>query len=182
MIVFPCSPESPMPLPGVDAPSQPVYLPEAEDSPEVVPAFGVPWEPTPFVITNSFDDDDEDSDLDEVQPEDDEDVYEEVETFEDFDDDFDEDFEDEFDEDYEDLDKLDDDEAIEREIAAEDAEAGRFEEDFGDVDGRAHFIPDGTLSEEILLPEEELSDVVPDADFSEFDDEEEEEEFNDFDD
>ncbi|MDO4571530.1 MAG: hypothetical protein Q4D38_14190 [Planctomycetia bacterium] len=131
-------------------------------------------EALPFVF-NSFDDD-EDDDLDEVPDEDDEDIYKEVETYEDFDDDFDEDFEDEFDEDYEDIDKIDEEE-IEQEIG--DEPAIPTEEEFGDIGGKITFIPDGAelgLSEEILIVEDDIEEV--DGDFVDFEDEDEE--FSDF--
>lgn len=137
----------------------------------------------PIVITDSFDDDDDDDDMDDVPDDDDEDIYEEVEAFEDFDDDFDEDFEDEFDEDYEDLAKIDD-EDLEDELDDDtNGTPARYEEEFGDIDGQTRFIPDGAemeLSEEILLGDDDLSGNAG-SNFNEFDDDEENQGYGDFD-
>ncbi len=135
----------------------------------------------PAVITNSYDDDDDDDDMDDVPDEEDDDIYEEVEQFEDFDDEFDEDFEDEFDEDYEDLARIDDEE-IEGEDDDVSGISPRYEEEFGDVDIRTKFIPDGAemgLNEEVLISEDDLEE----SDTSDFDDFEDDdaEEFNEYD-
>jgi len=135
-----------------------------------------------LIITNSFDDEDEDDEMEDVPDEEDDDVYEEVEAFEDFDDDFDEDFEDEFDEDYEELARIDD-EDIEDEDEDSANAPSRYEEEFGDVDGQAKFIPDGgdmPLNEEVLLSEDDL-DESDASDFDDFADDDEGEEFNEFD-
>ncbi|MDO4575825.1 MAG: hypothetical protein Q4D98_11490 [Planctomycetia bacterium] len=158
-----------------------VFFPSWDAQAAVIPGLGTyPTKETyPPIVTDSYDDEDEDVDDDDLDEDDipDDDVFEDEDTYEDFDDDFDEDFEDEFDEDYEDLDKIDDDE--EEEVGDEPA----YEEEFGDVDGETKFIPEGGelgLSEEILLPEDDIEEVVPTPEFDEFDDDADEG-FEDFD-
>ena len=140
-----------------------------------------------LVITNSYDDDENQDDnddndvIEDIPDEEDEDVFEEVEAFEDFDDDFDEDFEDEFDEDYEELARIDDEE-----IEGEDEDSAnapsRYEEEFGDVDGQIKFIPDGgmPLNEEVLLIEDDL-DEGDTSDYDDFTDDVDGDDFGEYD-
>ena len=127
-----------------------------------------------FVITNSYDDDEDDEGMDDLSDGDDEDIYEEVESYADFDDDFDDDFEDEFDEDYEDLARVDDEDGD-----GEDDELGttstRYEEEFGDVDSQTKFLPD---NEETIIDEIDVSGASV---FNDFDDDEENGAFNEYD-
>ena len=119
--------------------------------------------------------------IEDIPDEEDEDVYEEVEAFEDFDDDFDEDFEDEFDEDYEELARIDDEE-----IEGDDEDSAnapsRYEEEFGDVDGQIKFIPDGgmPLNEEVLLIEDDL-DESDTSDYDDFTDDVDGDDFGEYD-
>ncbi len=128
----------------------------------------------PFVVTNSYDDEEDDEGMDDLSDGDDEDIYEEVESYADFDDDFDEDFEDEFDEDYEDLARIDDEDGD-----GDEDELGttstRYEEEFGDVDSQTKFLPDNeeTIIDEIDEPESSV--------FNDFGDDEENEAFNEYD-
>lgn len=135
----------------------------------------------PVVVMNSYDDEDDDDEMEDVPDEEDDDIYEEVEQFDDFDDEFDEDFEDEFDEDYEDLAKIDDED-----IEGDDDDVGntspRYEEEFDDIDGRTKFIPDGAamgLNEEVLINDDDI-DESDTSDFDDFEDDDPEE-FNEFD-
>lgn len=128
----------------------------------------------PFVVTNSYDDEEDDEGMDDLSDGDDEDIYEEVESYADFDDDFDDDFEDEFDEDYEDLARIDDEDGD-----GDEDELGttstRYEEEFGDVDSQTKFLPD---NEETIIDEIDESESSV---FNDFGDDEENEAFNEYD-